>query len=132
MEGEDQESSKGSTTGVGVVCAVLGAIIGAFGVHVAQKNRREGALHSQYVNNIHNRPGTSWLQRNAAELPYTCQCIRFYTILLNVLVQIVNKMAFNRKNYSRIDFPTFHALLNGYVRCFCQFAFYSSLFNKHV
>jgi uncharacterized membrane protein len=48
MEG-DQQSSKGSATGVGVVCAVVGAIIGAVGVHMLQKKQSEAAMHSQYV-----------------------------------------------------------------------------------
>jgi hypothetical protein len=49
MERENQQSSKGSATGVGAVCAVVGGIIGAVGFYLLEKNRREAAVQSQYV-----------------------------------------------------------------------------------
>jgi hypothetical protein len=46
----------------------------------------------------HKRPWSHQLQRSATEHSSTCHCIRFLLNLLNVLVQIANKMGLQKKN----------------------------------
>jgi hypothetical protein len=47
----------------------------------------------------HNKLWTYYLQRSATEHWSTCQCIRCLHNLLNVLVQIANKMVLQRKKW---------------------------------
>jgi hypothetical protein len=52
MEREQQQSSKGTAVGVGVVCSVIGAIIGAVGYHFWKKEeelQRQCHSYSGYV-----------------------------------------------------------------------------------
>jgi hypothetical protein len=46
---EDQKSSKGSATGVGIFCAVAGAIAGAVGYYMLEKKQREAVQYNKYV-----------------------------------------------------------------------------------